>query len=94
MKTATVDLSGCKYLDELHQRFQDALDFPEYYGKNLDAFWDCIRCDCDADFISIVGISKIANDLKPTIKKIISILEDNKLFWENSDRPFDYEILG
>lgn len=94
MKSATVDLTGCKYLDELHQRFQDALNFPEYYGKNLDAFWDCIRCDCDVDFISIIGISKIANDLKPTLDKIISILEDNKQFWANSECSFDYEILS
>jgi ribonuclease inhibitor len=29
-------------VDELHQRFTSALGFPDFYGKNWDAFWDPI----------------------------------------------------
>jgi RNAse (barnase) inhibitor barstar len=28
----------------LHEMLAAALDFPDYYGKNWDAFWDCLRC--------------------------------------------------
>jgi RNAse (barnase) inhibitor barstar len=28
---------------ELHQDFAEALDFPDYYGMNLDALNDCLR---------------------------------------------------
>jgi RNAse (barnase) inhibitor barstar len=28
--------------DELHQRLMTALDFPAFYGRNWDAFWDSI----------------------------------------------------
>src|SRR6478752_9753549 len=28
---------------DLHQDFADALDFPDYYGRNLDALNDCLR---------------------------------------------------
>ena len=39
-KIITLDLTGCKYLGELHQRIRIAFDFPEWYGENRDAFWD------------------------------------------------------
>ena len=31
-----------------HEYLQDALDLPAYYGKNLDALFDCLTelCDC------------------------------------------------
>jgi RNAse (barnase) inhibitor barstar len=26
----------------MHDRLASALQFPSYYGKNWDAFWDCV----------------------------------------------------
>lgn len=28
--------------DDLHDALSKALDFPNYYGRNLDALWDCL----------------------------------------------------
>lgn len=93
MKKAVVDLSGCQHADELHHRIQKALDFPSYYGGNLDAFWDCINRDCDADIVCITGISHIADSLKPTVKQIVALLEENQQYWADSDHPFYYEVI-
>ena len=94
MKKATVDLTNCKHLWDLHQRFQDSLGFPDYYGKNLDAFWDCISCDCDVDFVTVIGSKNIADNLKETVIKILEMLEENKQEWADTDCPFDYEIVS
>lgn len=94
MKKAILDLTGCQYIDELHQRMKEALDFPDYYGRNLDAFWDCIHRDCDVDFVTIVGSHRVADKLQPTVKKIIELLDRNRLYWANTDCPFDYEIIS
>ena len=92
-KTATLDLTGCRYLAELHQRIKEALDFPEYYGKNWDAFWDCINRDCDVDIVTVVGSSKVAENLKLDVQTMIEILEENKQYWANSNCPFDYTVV-
>ena len=94
MKTATIDLTICKYVYELHQRIEKALGFPDYYGKNLDAFWDCISRECDVDFITIIGSESVAEEIKPVIKDIIDLLKENKEHFAGSARPFDYEILS
>ena len=37
-------LEGKKFVDSVttHEILKDLFNFPDYYGKNLNAFWDCI----------------------------------------------------
>ena len=37
-KIVTLDLTGCKYLGEIHQRIKESFHFPEFYGENWSAF--------------------------------------------------------
>lgn len=93
MKKAVLDLNGCKQLYDLHKRIKKELEFPEYYGENLDAFWDCLNRDCDVDFVTVMGSSKVSSELKPTVKTILEMLEENKQFWKDTDCSFDYEVI-
>ena len=90
IRHATLDLSGCKDLRDLHTRIRDSLDFPDYYGKNWPAFWDCINRDCEYNFITVTGESKVASILKPSVEKMNELLEENKVYWHGY---FDYEII-
>lgn len=38
-----IDVSSVTSREELHVLLARELGFPGYYGKNWDAFWDCIR---------------------------------------------------
>ena len=40
-KIVTLDLTGCRYLGEIHQRIKKAFDFPDFYGEN----WSAGFCD-------------------------------------------------
>ena len=43
----TIDFSNVKYYMEIHPIIQKALDFPDYYGCNWSAFWDCLSEMCE-----------------------------------------------
>ena len=35
-------LDGCKDWGALHRRIRKTFGFPDYYGENWDAMWDCL----------------------------------------------------
>jgi ribonuclease inhibitor len=39
-ESVVVDLTPIKSKQNLHEALKDALDFPDWYGMNWDAFWD------------------------------------------------------
>lgn len=51
MKTITIDCASIPDKDALHQKLMDALEFPQWYGHNLDALMDCLT---DLDDIHLV----------------------------------------
>lgn len=42
MKTVTLDCAGLDSPDAFHRALAGVMDFPPYYGKNLDALFDCL----------------------------------------------------
>ena len=97
-KTIILDLSGCKYLGELHERIRIAFSFPEWYGANLDALWDLLRSDCDADEVIIRHSNTLPDELKEYIKKVYEIFDKNVIDHEkyrriyNDIKSFSYRI--
>lgn len=93
MEKAVLDLTDCKYLLEMHERMKTALQFPSYYGRNWDAFWDSLTYESPVDFVEIHGESTVSKDLCSSLEKMHEILEEVKqkrteLGWE-----FDYKIV-
>lgn len=61
-----LDLTNCKYADEIHLRIKDTFGFPDYYGMNWDAMWDCIRYyfrKTETRSIQVKGIQTLSEDL-------------------------------
>ena len=42
MKQVTIDFTHCKTFLDLNDELAQKLDFPDFYGQNLDALWDCL----------------------------------------------------
>lgn len=76
-KRIILDLTDCKYLGELHERIRVAFGFPEWYGANLDAFWDLISRESDADEVVIKGTQTMNSDISEYMENIYRILDKN-----------------
>jgi len=94
MKIIELDLTGCKYLSEIHERIRVAFDFPEWYGRNWSAFWDLLWSECDADKVIIKGEYSLSSEFDKPLSKMHEILERNKNERADSEDPFDYEIIN
>ena len=81
MKIVVLDLTGCKYLGEIHKKIKEAFDFPDWYGETWSSFWDLIRSDCDVNKVVIKGQKYLPDELKEKcLPKIYEILERNSKF--------------
>ena len=51
-----LDFSDTATDRQLHAQLKSKFGFPDYYGANWDAFWDCISVDVEMpDRITILG---------------------------------------
>ena len=91
-KIITLDLTGCKYLGELHQRIKEAFDFPDFYGENWDAFWDLLRSECDADKVMVVGGDSVSKELSTSVQTMKGILEEFQELCDKDGDPIEIEI--
>ena len=76
-----VDFTNVKYYLEMHEVIKKSLDFPDYYGRNWSAFWDCLS-DMRGDpiHIEIIGIEVIERKFVNAAEKMIEILKRFKHF--------------
>ena len=92
IKKAVIDLTDCKYIMDLHERIRVGMNFPDWYGKNWDAFWDMINRETDCEFVTVKGCNTVARELKKEIEIMEELFEENKQYWK--DRcPFNYEFI-
>ena len=83
IKITVLDLTGCKYIEELHQRLMETFHFPDWYGKNWSAFWDLIN-DLPEEYTDVVimGFTKLPADLQQSGKKMLEIMQRNKEYYD------------
>ena len=80
----TLDFSNVNYIGEVHQIIKKELDFPDYYGENWYAFWDCLT-DMVGDplHIEILGFERLQNKFPRDAEIIFDTLKDLKHWGDN-----------
>ena len=91
---ATLDLTDCQHLGELHQRIKIALNFPDHYGENWSAFWDSLRFDSPVEYVRIVGEHTVSVHLKKHLDQMHEILQRCKDERASYGLFFGYEIVN
>ena len=76
----TIDFTDVKNFLEMHFVIKEAFDFPDYYGCNWDAFWDCITDFIDSRGLDleIIGLDKIYSEFKEDVDILVELLKDLK----------------
>lgn len=65
-----LDFTGCRYWDDIHNAVKETFGFPDYYGKNLDAMWDCLDYYCDFRLhVLIYGLNTIPKEYEEYMGK-------------------------
>ena len=78
-----VDFTNVKNYFDMHFIIRDSLDFPDYYGCNWDAFWDCLTDMITLEgqiHIEIIGLDIIKEKFDDSADMILKILKKFKHF--------------
>ena len=89
----TIDFSHVNYYLEMHFIIKKALDWPDYYGCNWDAFWDCLTNMVGRPIhIEIIGLDVIERKFgTDTSKMMIEILKELK-HYDNDNYSHEIQI--
>ena len=80
MKQIVLDFRDARTPSGIHRVLAEGLDFPPYYGANLDALWDCLSDwqgggESD-DRREIRLLPPERRECPPYLKKVLSVFEE------------------
>ena len=88
----TIDFTNVQHFLEMHFVIRDSLDFPDYYGCNFDAFWDCLTNMIGRPIhIEIKGLEVIIRKFGDAANVMIEILKELK-HYDNDKYVTDISI--
>ena len=74
-----LDFTGCKNLRKIHSILKEKFGFPEYYGENWSALWDCLDglfLNRGKFLVEIYGFNALPEDLRDYCKTMLEIFDD------------------
>lgn len=80
-----VDFSNVKHFIDIHEILKRDLDFPDYYGGNLDALWDCLTDQLlsGITYIEFYNTKQLSIKFSDEWKRIIEIFRETKHAYKN-----------
>ncbi len=75
MKKIEIDCSGITTPEQLHEALRQALSFPDWYGNNLDALFDCLTEDFTDRELILRGYHALQYALKDYCEKALYVFK-------------------
>ena len=84
-EVVTIDFTNVKSIYEIHQLIGKTLDFPEWYGGNLDALWDLLVGYIALYEIHIKGIRAVHEYLQLYLQKVVEVFQKVSKFYNDDN---------
>ncbi len=81
-----LDLSGVSSEEEFQDRLSRALAFPHYYGRNLDACWDCITDIIEETQVELTGLTSLEEPIRVLVNGYIELISEYEAQTEGAFR--------
>lgn len=75
----TLDFTNMKYPAQLHRELKTKFEFPDYYGENWDALWDCLVGWYEDDenvTVEIKGLETMPDDMRQYAQNMLKVFDD------------------
>ncbi len=89
MKNCCIDCTGISTRQALHQALQEAMSLPEWYGRNLDALYDCLTDLPEECCLTVRNFQALAENLGVYADSTRSVLEEAA-----RDNPFFFVVFA
>ena len=93
-KKYIIDFRDVDHYSEIHKVIKESLNFPDYYGCNWSAFWDCLT-DLYGEpiHIEIVGFDVLAQEFEDAADQIVTILKRFKHYEKSFEEDIQIEFI-
>lgn len=91
MKYITLDFSGIKSQEQLYDYFEKVFDLPNYFGRNMDALWDCLLFWYDTETTIILkNVNALPSNLGWLGEIMLALFDD----LQNEDENIAVQIVN
>ena len=89
---AHIDLSGCVEKQDMLKRIATALAFPEWFGGNWDALFDCLADlswrPATGHLLLLENADALRREAPEVFDTAVAILQDVAIYWSRRDVTF------
>ena len=95
---ALADLAGCHDKDEFLARMAEALDFPAWFGRNWDAFFDCLAdlswLPAGGHMLVLLNAADLQQHAPESFDTAMAIMRDAGAVWAERGVAFRAFVSG
>lgn len=89
-----LDFSGINRIDDIHRIIKNELDFPDYYGMNWDACWDCLTDMVGNPLhIKLIGVERVRQKFPRHAGILLELFKDLKHYDDDCKDQIRIEIV-